>query len=402
MRRSESVQATPTRINKDDRGFLYVDPQYLRDIQQFIRLGRFKISNDRYKYSTNNIVLPHNFNIDNLFLDNETANIKISKERLKDAKEELEKVKMFGDRRRGDPPFYYKKEHEFMTLEDYLEFYHKFYEKRKEEAEKQRYKLKFANEVDKIKRLKTHKFIETETLKLGGSLTRDQRDKLDQKIVMFQNGLNYAIEKLNYQQAQKMLRKLNAIPQPPMKLALGKRTRLYSFKTPQNLNKALHDVMNEPGLIESHPEFVAFQKHLEEKNKAYANLPNEQLGERLKKDVQEKIDRSLKQIDKILKNGPKKLRKTQVLNRPESGISYGPSGQEELSHSDSQPPKSFQIKRPSTGVSSTNGKRSATTIHSVPSWKRQQADAQNQPARFEERIGYHEEDEYRESQIDEQ
>lgn len=310
-----SSATVKTRANQD-RGWTYVDPQYMRDLAQYVKLGQFKISNDKYKYSTNNIILPFSFNIDDIFLNNDTSNIKINSEDLRRTQQAILANRDKGDKRNGDLPFYYRKFHEFMVLDDFLEFYHKYLAKRKEESEKQRYKIKFSNEVEKIKQLKTAKFIETETLKLGGQLSTEQRDNLDRKILQFQSGLNYAIEKLNYHQAQKMLRKLNTVPQPPMRLALGKRTRLYSFKTGANLNKALNEIIEEPGIIENHPELQAYQDYLDHQRVQNASLSqSSKLGEKLKKEVQYKISNSVKAIDKILQNGPNKRRRF-LLTRP--------------------------------------------------------------------------------------
>ena len=340
---------------EDDRGFLYIDPQYIRDIEHFVKLGKFKISNDRYKYSTNNIVLPFSFNIDDLFLNNEASSIKIPKKKLDDINKAILVDRQFGELRKGTPSFYYRKYHEFMDLEDYLEFDHKYLAKRMEESERQRYKIKFANEVQRIKMLKTAKFIETEKLKLGGTLTKEQRDKLDQKIIQFQDGLNYAIEKLNYHQAQKMLRKLNTIPQPPLKLGLGKRTRLYSFKTGQNLTKALNEIIEEPGMIEKNPELLEFQNYLDNQREAYRNIPNMKLGEILKKEVQGRINNSIKQIDKILQNGPKKKGAFLINRQAILGTRSSTQNLDRVSNGGSDI-------RPGTSISRTTGKRSTATI----------------------------------------
>ena len=99
-----------------------------------------------------------------------------------------------------------------MNLNDFLEFYNKFLLKRKEENEKLHYKRKFANEVVKIRRIKTDRFMQTESLKLDNKVTDKDKARLDQKLVMFLSGLDYALDKLNYQQAEKMLRKLNTVP----------------------------------------------------------------------------------------------------------------------------------------------------------------------------------------------
>ena len=345
---------------EEDRGYLYVDPQYIRDIEQFVKLGRFKISNDRYKYSTNNIVLPFSFNIEDLFINNDKSSIKIPREKLAEIQKAIQIDRQLGDLRKGDRSYYYRKFHEFMDLEDFLEFYHKYLSKRKEESEKQRYKIKFANEVERIKDLKTAKYIETEKLKLGGTLTKEQREKLDQKIVQFKNGLNYAIEKLNYHQAQKMLRKLNTIPQPPLKITLGKRTRLYSFKTGQNLIKALNEIIEEPGTIENHPELAKYQEYLDHQREAYKNVPNLQLGEVLKKEVQSKINNSLKEIDKILQNGPAKKRTNFVINKQSLPLSRASSDQFKMASQD----RTTSV-RPGTAATNTVGKRSTTTLRTA-------------------------------------
>lgn len=345
---------------EEDRGYLYVDPAYLREIQQFVKLGRFKISNDRYKYSTNNIVLPFSFNIEDLFINNDKSSIKVPREKLEEILRAINMDRQLGDLRKGDRDFYYRKYHEFMDLDDFLEFYHKYLSKRKEESERQRYKIKFANEVEKIKDLKTAKFIETEKLKLGGSLTKEQREKLDQKIVQFQNGLNYAIEKLNYHQAQKMLRKLNTVPQPPLKMSLGKRTRLYRFKTGQNLTKALNEIIEEPGTLENHPELAKFQDYLENQREAHKNVPEMQLGEVLKREVQTRISNNIKQIDKILKNGPMKKKATFVLNKKSQPV---PRASVDTLRPVSQMKASAG--RPQTATTVTLGKRSATTLHTA-------------------------------------
>lgn len=348
---------------EDDRGYLYIDPQYIRDIEHFVKLGKFKISNDRYKYSTNNIVLPFSFNIEDLFLNNDSSRIKIPKQKLDRLTDAIVVDRQLGDLRNGQPSFYYRKYHEFMDLGDYLEFDHKYLAKRMEESEKQRYKIKFANEVQRIKMLKTAKFVETEKLKLGGTLNKEQREKLDQKIVQFQNGLNYAIEKLNYHQAQKMLRKLNTIPQPPLKMGLGKRTRLYSFKTGQNLIKALNEIIEEPGMMEKHPELQEFQEYLDHQREAYRNMPNLKLGEVLKKEVQGRINNSIKQIDKILKNGPKKKGAFLLNRQVRPGTRSTTQNVERMSH-----PESVS-QRPGTAMSRTVGKRSTATLSTTATVK---------------------------------
>lgn len=52
---------------------------------------------------------------------------------------------------------------------------------------------------------------------MGGKISDAHKDKLDKKIVKFQEGLDYAINKMTYQQAGAMLRKLTTVPQPPMR-----------------------------------------------------------------------------------------------------------------------------------------------------------------------------------------
>ena len=171
----------------------------------------------------------------------------------------------------------------------------------------------------------------------------------------FQDGLNYAIEKLNYHQAQKMLRKLNTIPQPPLKLGLGKRTRLYSFKTGQNLTKALNEIIEEPGMIEKNPELLEFQNYLDNQREAYRNIPNMKLGEILKKEVQGRINNSIKQIDKILQNGPKKKGAFLINRQAILGTRSSTQNLDRVSNGGSDI-------RPGTSISRTTGKRSTATI----------------------------------------
>jgi hypothetical protein len=66
-----------------------------------------------------------------------------------------------------------------MNLNDFLEFYNKFLLKRKEENEKLHYKRKFANEVVKIRRIKTDRFMQTESLKLDNKVTDKDKARLD-------------------------------------------------------------------------------------------------------------------------------------------------------------------------------------------------------------------------------
>ena len=87
--------------------------------------------------------------------------------------------------------------------------------------------------------------MEIETLKLGGVVSPEQKKKLKKKLKMFEEGLNYAINNMNYKQAERMLRKLNALPQPPLKASLGSRTRLYRIKTGGNLDRALSNIIEE-------------------------------------------------------------------------------------------------------------------------------------------------------------
>ena len=360
-------------LREGDNNYLYVNPQYMRDIQQFIKLGRFKISEDKYRYSTNNIVLPFSFDIEELFLQNETANIKISAENLKKMIQMIKNKREQGRMNAEERHFYYTKYNEFMNLEDFLEFYHKYLVKRKEESEKKRYKIRYTNEIEKIKQLKTGKYLETETLRLGGTLNKEQKERLDQKIIQFQEGLNYTIKKLNYHQAEGMLRKLNTVPQPPMKMGLGKRTKLFSFKTGAGFIKALDDVIKEPGLIDKHPDLKQFQEQLDEQKEMLINSHNKNIGELMKKQVQDRISGSISQIDKIFKNGPRSRNKKGSTNmyKLSSSVSKQNLGLSQMSEMDGNFRKSqggISTKtpnRPQTGLGSKHGKRSGSTLAST-------------------------------------
>lgn len=241
---------------KEDRGFLFVDPTYLRDLEEFIKLGRFKVSNDRYKYSTSSIVLPKRFEIESIFEENASSNVKISKDRIKSAVTSIKKFRE--DTGGGIIPVHQHTNGGRLEAEEFSDMYQKLLKKRRDDTLRNSEQTRLAKEIESIKDLKTKKFIETETLRLGGTLSREEMEKLDKKIVQFKDGLSYANEKLNYRSAGKMLRNLRAIPQPALKLDLGKRTRLYSFKTEANLSKAINDIINDGVSISQHPELRDF------------------------------------------------------------------------------------------------------------------------------------------------
>lgn len=223
---------------------LFVDREYLASIAKFVHKGKTKIRDDRYKYSTKNLIAADRFQIEDIFENDTDSKSKLSQLFI-DQKREQIRMQKTGELQNRPRRFYYNKHHEFMHLNDFLEFYDKYMEKRIVETEKLHYKRKFLNEVDRIKEIKKAKFMETETLKLGGSLTSQDRIRLEKKLKKFVDGLEYAIQNMSYKQAEKMLRKLNTIPQPPLKTNLGSRTRLYRIKTGGNMDRALGNILDE-------------------------------------------------------------------------------------------------------------------------------------------------------------
>ena len=292
-----------------DPDHLFIDRNYLRDIGDYVRRGKLKIRDDRYKYSTKNIQIPLNFEIEELFKKDNSNMTKLPSEFYHTKRNQIEKFKSSSLRRRSaqQQNFYYNKHNEFMQLDDFLEFYHKFLEKRKEENEKLHYKRKFANEVVKIRKIKTKKFMETETLKLGGKLTKADENRLKIKLKKFIGGLDYALDKLNYQQAEKMLRKLTTTPQPPLNSNLGYRTRLYTIKTGGNLDRALTRILQEreeSGAIKKITD-EELKEEYAEKMKRYGT----KYGQMLKRSMQAKIQASMDKLDHLLTNKPVRRRK---------------------------------------------------------------------------------------------
>lgn len=57
--------------------YLFVSREYLQDIEDYVRRGRIKILDDRHKYSTNNIQIPFNFSIEELFRSKDSTKVKL-------------------------------------------------------------------------------------------------------------------------------------------------------------------------------------------------------------------------------------------------------------------------------------------------------------------------------------
>ena len=198
---------------------IFIERDHIQKIKNYCRDGMFRISENRYRYSTKNIHSDiSNFRVEDIFQNLRGCERNLSADFIKWEKE-LITTQQKGQKLSTDQleQFYYSYYNEFMTLNDFLEFYHKYLNKRKMDMEKLRYQIKFKNEVSNIMDIKTKRFVETETHKMGGKISDAHKDKLDKKIVKFQEGLDYAINKMTYQQAGAMLRKLTTVPQPPMR-----------------------------------------------------------------------------------------------------------------------------------------------------------------------------------------
>lgn len=300
---------------------LFIDRQYLRDINKYVRRGKIKIKDDRYKYSTKNIQLPFTFEIEELFREENSSTTKLKKQFFDFM---TKRIKDYAIKRNSDSQqnFYYNRHNEFMHLDDFLEFYNKFLEKRKEENEKLHYKRKFANEVVKIRKIKTKKFMETETLKMKDKkISEKDKKKLNVKLKKFIGGLDYALDKLNYQQAEKMLRKLNTVPQPPLQSSLGVRTRLYTIKTGGNLDRALSRILEErkaSGLLKV-PSEEETRAHFRKKMKKHGT----KYGQILKRRMHSRIQASMDKIDHFLTNKPVRKRGKSRFKMSKMRSSYG-------------------------------------------------------------------------------
>ena len=134
------------------------------------------MSEDRYRYSTKNIKVSQNFKVEDIFMNLGGCEKNLSKEFIENQKAAINKnlsSKMQISNQALQ--FYYSYYNEFMTLDDFLEFYHKFLGKRKMDMEKLRYKQKFMNEVENIKQIKTKRFLHMESLKMGRNINPEER-----------------------------------------------------------------------------------------------------------------------------------------------------------------------------------------------------------------------------------
>lgn len=125
-------------------------------------------------------------------------------------------------------PFYYQKQHEFMNLDDYLEFTHNFLRFRHEENERIEKKQNLANQTNAIKMTRIRQFIQKEVFE---SMNKDKRENKDAKVKQMENisekvdqftaGVDYSIKTLKENQIIKALQALSAIPKPPMRYSLN-------------------------------------------------------------------------------------------------------------------------------------------------------------------------------------
>jgi len=292
---------------------IFVDREFLREIDKFVKKGKIKLIDDKYTYSTKNIQLPLHFDIEDIFLNDGDGKTKLPSAFCREKREQIASIRN-GEFLKRPKKFFYNKHNEFMHLNDFLEFYDKFMEKRKVEIEKLHYKRKFTNEVQRIKKIKTEKFMETERIKLGGIVSPEEMRKLENKLKMFEDGLNYAINNMNYKQAERMLRKLNTLPQPPLKISLGYRTRLYKIKTAGNLDRALSHILEER---EKAGKLGELGVPPPEEIKSVLASKGSNYGDYVKRTMQSKIKSAISEIDDVLAN--KRTRSSMRTNKNNRG-----------------------------------------------------------------------------------
>ena len=56
---------------------LFIDREYIDDIERYVKKGKRKIGDDKYKYSTKNIIIPNHFNIEEIFINDGDGKTKL-------------------------------------------------------------------------------------------------------------------------------------------------------------------------------------------------------------------------------------------------------------------------------------------------------------------------------------